>query len=398
MARAVSAQELPAASDASTARVGIDSVTSADVYAASDEHEGSAVIDVSAAWRVASRVQVSFRPVISRGLDGAWKTNVYQAAMRYDRPGRVRLRFEGGYLPSPIGILPLESRADQNPMVTSAQNYDAWLPFFERGTPWVQLTSGLYPLAAQVTAAGERWDLRGAVLGSSTARTRPLTGEDKPPAAPQLAVGGGVTPFIGLRLGASFERGVYARASELAVPSTGDRHATIVGLDADYSVGFTRVYADWIQGVFDRATGSTTGRALTVTGVRTLSPRWYVAARLQHAVHHRCAGAAVPERLTPRSSVDGTPDAAERRDRCRTAPVPRSSPFAPATTAIASSAKPTSNRTPPARSSGRSAGTDYGLRYVRRLTAGQLPPPALCYPCTSTLHFALPLILPSATA
>ena len=256
-------------------------MTSADVYAASDENQGSAVIDISAAWRVASRVQVSFRPVISRGLDGEWETNVYQAAMRYDRPGRVRLRFEGGYLPSPIGILPLESRADQNPMITSAQNYDAWLPFFERGTPWVQLTSGLYPLAAQVTAAAERWDLRGAVLGSSTARTRPLTGEDKPPAAPQLAVGGGVTPFIGLRLGASFERGVYARASELAAPSTGDRHATIVGLDADYAIGFTRVYADWIQGVFDRAAGSTTGRALTVTGVRTLSPRWYVAARLQ---------------------------------------------------------------------------------------------------------------------
>src|SRR4029078_2144176 len=117
------------------------------------------------------------------------------------------------------------------------------------------------------------------VLCSSTARTRQLTGEDKPPAAPQLAVGGGVTPFIGLRLGASFERGVYARASELAVPSTGDRHATIVGLDADYSVGFTRVYADWIQGVFDRATGSTTGRTLTVTGVRTLSARLYIAAR-----------------------------------------------------------------------------------------------------------------------
>jgi len=280
--RVISAQELPAASDASTARVGIDSVTSADVYAASDQHQGSAVIDISAAWRVASRVQVSFRPVISRGLDGSWDTNVYQAAMRYDRPGPVRLRFEGGYLPSPIGILPLESRADQNPMITSAQNYDAWLPFFERGTPWVQLASGLYPLAAQVTAAAERWDVRGAVLGSSTARTRPLTGEDKPPAAPQLAVGGGVTPFIGLRLGASFERGVYARASELAAPSTGDWRATIVGLDADYSVGFTRIYADWIQGVFERATGSTTGRALTVTGVRTLSPRWYVAARLQH--------------------------------------------------------------------------------------------------------------------
>jgi hypothetical protein len=282
MAGAAEAQEIQAASGSSAERIGLDSVTSADVYAGSDEHQGSAVFDISAVWRVASRLQVSARPVISRGLDGEWETNVYQAAVRYDRPGRVQLRFEGGYLPSPIGILPLESRADQNPMITPAQDYDAWLPFFERGTPWVQLTSGLYPLAAQVTAASAHWDLRGAVLGSSTARTRPLTGEDKPPAAPQLAIGGGVTPLVGLRLGASFERGVYARASELAVPATGDRRATIVGLDADYSAGYTRVYADWIQGVFDRAQGSTTGRALTVTGVRTLSPRWYLAARVQH--------------------------------------------------------------------------------------------------------------------
>src|SRR5215831_9174886 len=282
MASTASAQEIPSGSGSSTERVGIDSVTSADVYAGGDEHKGSAVFDISAAWRVASHLQVSFRPVISRNLDGDWDTNVYQAAIRYDHPGRLMVRFEGGYLPSPIGILPLESRADQNPMITPAQNYDAWLPYFERGTPWVQLTSGLYPLAAQVTAAAEHWDLRAAVLGSSTARTRPLTGDDKPASAPQLALGGGVTPVIGLRLGASFERGVYAKASELAVPATGDRHATIVGLDADYSFGYTRVYADWIQGVFDRRTGSTTGRALTVTGVRTLSPRWYVASRVQH--------------------------------------------------------------------------------------------------------------------
>jgi hypothetical protein len=226
-------------------------------------------------------VQVSFRPVVSRDLDGQWDVNVYQAALRYDRPGRVLLRVEAGYLPSPVGILPLESRADQNPMITPAQNYNAWLPFFERGTPWIQLTSGLYPLAAQVTGASTHWDARAAILGSSTARTRPLTGDDKPPSAPQLALGGGVTPVAGLRIGGSFERGVYAKAAELANPATGDRHATIVGFDADYSIGYTRVYADWIQGVFDRATGSTTGRALTVTGVRTLSPRWYVAARLQ---------------------------------------------------------------------------------------------------------------------
>jgi hypothetical protein len=275
------AQEHSQVSPAPTEQVGFDSVTSVDTYAAHDGHASGAVFDLSGVWRVAPALQVSVRPVVVRKLDGTWDANVYELSVRYDRPGRVLLRVEAGYLPSPIGILPLESRADQNPLITSAQNYDAWLPFFEHGTPWVQLGSGQYPLAAQVTVAGKAWDLRGGILGSSTARARPLTGGDNPPATPHLALGGGLTPHVGLRLGASFERGVYAKAYELADPATGDRSATIVGLDADYSVGYTRLYADWIQGTFDRAAGSTTGRALTVTGVRTLSPRWYLAARLQ---------------------------------------------------------------------------------------------------------------------
>jgi hypothetical protein len=264
------------------ARIGLETVASAGSYTAPGGGERTGALDLSAAWKVSDGVQMFVRPVLARTLDGEWQANVYEAALRYERPGRIRVRFEGGYLPSPVGILPLESRADQNPLITPAQNYDAWLPFFERGTPWVQLTSGLYPLAAMATAATGQWDLRGGVLGSSSARTRPLTGDDKPPSAPQLSLGGGITPHIGLRLGASFEHGVYARADELKDPATGDRRSTLVGLDADYSVRYTHLYADWIQGTFERATGDTTGRSLTVTGVQTLSPRWYAAARLQH--------------------------------------------------------------------------------------------------------------------
>jgi len=264
------------------ARVGLESVASLDSYTGGGGGERAVALDLSAAWKVSNSVQMFVRPVLARTLDGEWQTHVYEAALRYERPGRVRVRFEGGYLPSPMGILPLESRADQNPLITPAQDYDAWLPFFERGTPWVQLTSGLYPLAAIATAAATHWDVRGGVLGSSSARTRPLTGDDKPPSAPQLSLGGGITPHIGLRLGASFEHGVYARAAELKDPATGDRRATLIGFDADYSVRYTHLYADWIQGRFDRAAGDTTGRSLTVTGVQTLSPRWYAAARLQH--------------------------------------------------------------------------------------------------------------------
>lgn len=281
-APAASGQEFAAGAGAPpTARVGLDSVMSADTFLASDGHESGAAFDLAGAWRVAPRLEASARPVFSRGLDGQWEAEVYQLALRYDQPGRVRLRLEAGYLPSPIGIMVLESRADQNPLIAPATSYETRLPPLEAGTPPAQLSAGLYPLSAQATASTNRWDLRAGVLGSSPARVRPLRGEDKPPSAAQLALGGGVTPHIGLRLGASFSRGVYAKASEVADPSTGNRLATLMGLDADYSVGYTRVYADWIEGRFERAADTAVARTLTVTGVRTLSPRWYLAARVQ---------------------------------------------------------------------------------------------------------------------
>jgi len=264
---------------ASTAKVGADTVISADGLVEHGETSGGVTIDMLGGWRVAPRLEVLARPVVSKRSDNTWDADLYQLAMRYTRPGNVRLRVEGGFLPSPIGILPLEARADQNPVIIPATSYEAALPPFEAGTPTVQLTSANYPLALQATTSGTHWDARAALLGSSPARVRPLTGDDRPPSSPQLAFGGGVTPHIGLRLGASFSHGRYARASEVEQPSTGDRMATLVGFDADYSVGFTRVYADFVHGWYDRASDSVNATSLTLTAVRTLSPRWYLAAR-----------------------------------------------------------------------------------------------------------------------
>jgi hypothetical protein len=263
---------------ASTAKVGADTVVSADGLVQHGEASGGVTFDMLGGWRVAPRLEVLARPVVSRRSDDTWDANLYQLAMRYTRPGNVRLRVEGGFLPSPIGILPLEARADQNPVIMSATSYQAALPTFEAGTPTVQLTSANYPLALQVTTSATHWDLRTAVLGSSPARVRPLTGDDRPPSAPQLAFGGGVTPHIGLRVGASFAHGRYAKAAEVD-DWLRDRMATLVGLDADYSVGFTRVYADFVHARYDRANDSVNATSLTLTAVRTLSPRWYLAAR-----------------------------------------------------------------------------------------------------------------------
>jgi len=276
--RSASAQEY---APSPSARMGADSVISTTGIFKGDGASGGVTFDVLGGWRLGSRLDLLARPVVSKRPDGSWDANLYQLALRYTRPGNVLLRVEAGYLPSPIGILPLESRADLNPVIIPATSYAATLPIFEAGTPAVQLTTANYPLALQVTSSGTHWDARGAMLGSSPARVRPLTGDDYPPSSPQLAFGGGITPHIGLRLGASMSHGRYARAEEIGDPSTGDRMATVMGLDADYSAGFTRVYADYVHGRYDRATDSVAATSLTLTAVRTLSPRWYVSARGQ---------------------------------------------------------------------------------------------------------------------
>src|SRR5262245_54564478 len=125
------AQEYPSAQ---TAKVGADTVISADGLFQHGDASGGLTIDMLGGWRVAPGLEVLARPVVTKRSDDTWDGSLYQLALRYTRPGAVRLRVEGGFLPSPIGILPLEARADQNPVIIPATSYDAALPLFEKGT------------------------------------------------------------------------------------------------------------------------------------------------------------------------------------------------------------------------------------------------------------------------
>ena len=281
-ATAASAQQA-AQSSAPTmaARFGMDSVASADTFVEHEGAEGGAAFDLMGGWQLGPAVQIVARPVLRRDHEGDWSADLYQLALRHDRGRRVRMRLETGYLPSPIGISPLEARADNNPLVAPITSYTASLPAFEAGTPQTQLASPLYPLAVQATWSTSRWDLRASVLESSLVRVRPLTGDDKPPRAPQIALGGGLTPRIGLRLGASLAYGRYASRNEVADASAGHRTASILSVDGDYAFGHTRIYGDMVYTSLERAADHAVASALTVTAVQTLTPRWYVAGRAQ---------------------------------------------------------------------------------------------------------------------
>ena len=201
------------------------------------------------------------------------------------------------------------------------------MPSFETGLPAVYSVTPSYPLAAVASLGASHWDLRLGVADGSPARRRGVLGHNDAPRAPQLVVGGGVTPITGLRIGVTVVRGDYVRASEGSnltdpggLPSgsvpvaagndpyagatfsatadhgglvtddhsygpemvgTGgaDRRATISGVELEYEFGHTSITAEWIRDVFE----TTSGRAIASSGfirvTHALSPRWRISGR-----------------------------------------------------------------------------------------------------------------------
>jgi hypothetical protein len=115
---------------------------------------------------------------------------------------------------------------------------------------------------------------------------------DRPEALANAIAGGGVSPIPGLRLGAGFARGAYRSAD--AASGTGDLRATLFNVEGEYSIGFTRITGEWIVDRFDTTTEPAVSRGYTLMGVRTISPRVFVAART--------SGVSTPA-LTPQGRV-----------------------------------------------------------------------------------------------
>lgn len=266
----------------SLSRVSVDSVLAADLF----RGEGTtgnpdASVDVSSVFRVGGGWSVHVRPWFFRSSadNATWSRELYQAAVRYERAGRVGLRLDAGYIASPFGLGMLDMRADINPTIQPHLSYFVPLLRFDRSAPSVNALSASYPPGAVLTAATRRWDARVGVLGATPTRRYAFNSSNPNPGrTPTLVFGGGVTPRTGLRLGASLGRGPYAASSELS-QSAGGRDLTLWTVEADYAVAYTRVAAEYTHQQFawlGRRDASTTW---FVQGAQTLSPRWMTAAR-----------------------------------------------------------------------------------------------------------------------
>jgi hypothetical protein len=240
--------------------------------------------DVFGAVRIADGLDVVVRPVISRRtFDGVWQKQLYQLGIRYEHRGAgprdVGFRVEAGQLPSPIGIAMLENRADLNPVVSQHSAYYLPLPRVDPEIPRTFLIAGAYPFGAQLTMAARGWDARIAALDSSPVRGRPFFGSNKPPRLLNMVAGVGVTPRVGLRLGAAVAHGAYTSVDEVVDRSRGDRDATLLQLEGEWSFGYTRVVGEWVRTVLEtaRADARVAGGWVEVT--QTLTPRIFVAGR-----------------------------------------------------------------------------------------------------------------------
>ena len=266
---------------AQTSRFALDAVVAGDVdHGSQVSRKATGWFDLFGAVRITENIDVRARPVVfRRSFDGTWQAQMYELALRYERPGRVGVRIDAGQFTSPIGLSILENRPDQNPIVSQHSTLYLPIPFYEGGTPSTNLLAAAYPLGAKVTVSGAKWDARAAVIDSSPVRGRPFFGDNKPPRMANVVAGVGLTPYIGLRFGAAYGTGAYAAESEVRDKTRGDRRATLAQLEAEWSFRHTRIAGEFLWTTRELARSDSTVDGGWIEVMQTIHPRMFLAAR-----------------------------------------------------------------------------------------------------------------------
>jgi hypothetical protein len=271
----------PIAVMAQSSRLALDVVAAADANAGSDvTRKPTAWLDAFGALRLSDAVDIRARPVVfRRSFDGAWRAQIYELAVRYERRAAVAMRIDAGHFSSPIGLSILENRPNQNPVVSPHSTLYLPVPRYEAGTPTTFLLAASYPLGARLTVSGRKWDARTAITDSSAIRGRPSFGDDKPPRMANYMFGAGVTPRIGVRIGGAVAYGPYAAASEVSDPSRGNRTASLAQVEGEWSFAYTRLAGEWLWTKRELAHDDARVNGGWIEGTQTLSPRIFMAVR-----------------------------------------------------------------------------------------------------------------------
>src|SRR6476646_10180086 len=115
-----------AAQDRCEPSVSAEAVASAAML--SSNKTVSAVIDVTGTVRIGPGATVILRPWAWHRPDGTSTFQWYQLQVRYESRTRTPLRVDAGVITEPIGLNPLQFRADLNPTISPVPYYVIPLP------------------------------------------------------------------------------------------------------------------------------------------------------------------------------------------------------------------------------------------------------------------------------
>ena len=280
-ALAVSVAAPAAAQQAQPSRIALDTVAAVDQ--AVDENGNFAtgvVLDAVVSVEIGGGFEAFARPFVQRLNSGEWNRQVWIAALRYERSAAVNLRVEAGLIPSPVGLANILLRPPQVPTISLPSSLFTALPPLELRSPRTNLLGVLYPYGVHATVSTTRWDARAAVIDTSPLRPRRIFARANPPRFLNVVVGGGITPVVGLRIGASVTHGGWRRAGETP-DVTEDRAATVIAVESEYSFAYTKLAGEWVHDVIETATGDESPSGWFVHGQQTLTPRWFAAGRVE---------------------------------------------------------------------------------------------------------------------
>lgn len=271
----------PVLATAQTSRFALDTVAAVDLDRGSQVvRKATAWFDVFGAVRIAGGLDLRVRPVVFRRLnDGEWRGQLYELALRYERPGTIGFRVDAGQFSGPLGLSLLENRPNKNPVVSQHSTLYLPIPRYEVGTPSTNLLAASYPFGAKVTVSGAKWDARAAVIDSSPIRSRNFFGANRPPRMANFVAGAGLTPYIGLRLGVAVGTGNYAAESEVVNKTRGDRRATLTQVEGEWAFRYTRIAGEFLWTRRELATRDSRVDGGWIEFTQTIHPRVFVAAR-----------------------------------------------------------------------------------------------------------------------
>jgi len=238
-------------------------------------------VDATVSAGIGRGVEAIVWPVVQRLSSGQWNRDLWIATMRYERAGPIGVRVDGGLIPSPVGLANLTVRRPHlNPTIAQPSSLFTPLPALEIRGPRPNLLGGVYPFGGQVTVSGAHWDARAALIDTSPLRRRRTFSRTNPPRFANLVIGGGVTPVVGFRAGASLTHGGWERAGE-SPANAADRNATIVTVESELSFAYTKLAGEWVRDVIDTSIGNRVSSGWFVQGQQTLAPRWFLAGRVE---------------------------------------------------------------------------------------------------------------------